>query len=141
MSLNRFALMAACFALASCVQPQQAQQHAANEPAQQVRGASSGVRQQIAEFYYVNSDCTSGGYPLLKVAKPPQHGQISVEQGTAYADYTKDSTHAACNGKKVPATLIFYTSEPGFVGSDSAAFDRIGVLGAYGYHDYTINVR
>jgi hypothetical protein len=37
--------------------------------------------------------------------------------------------------------VLYYTSGPGFVGIDSVAFERIGVAGAYGYHDYTINVR
>jgi len=133
------ACIAASFAMSSCAQPPQSKP--VSEPNQQVRGEVSGVKQQIAEFYFVNSDCTSGGYPVLKVAKLPQHGQVSVEQGTAYADFKKDDSRAACNGKKMPATLIFYTSEPGFIGSDTVAFDRIGVLGAYGYHEYTINVR
>ena len=75
------------------------------------------------------------------MARAPQHGTIEVVQGTAYADFAKTSIEAACNGNKVPATLIFYTSEPGFIGFDSVAFDRIGVLGAYGYHEFKINVR
>ena len=106
-----------------------------------VRGALSGVRQQINSFYNLNPDCTSGGYPTLKVARAPQHGQVVVEQGMDFAEFPKDNIRSACNGRSVPATLIFYTSEPGFVGTDTVAFDRIGVAGGYGYHDYTINVR
>ena len=139
----------ACLSLASCVQsgsqyqaPPQMQFQPQPEVKQPIeRGALSGTRQQIAEFYFVNPDCSTNGTPTLKMAKAPQHGTIEVVQGTAFADFAKTSTEGACNGKKVPATLIFYTSEPGFIGADSVAFERIGVAGAYGYHDYTINVR
>ena len=56
-------------------------------------------------------------------------------------DFEKNDARNVCNGKSVPATVIYYTSEPGFIGTDSAEFERIGVRGAYGYHIYTINVR
>ncbi len=106
-----------------------------------VRGALSGQRQVLVSFYAAASDCTSLGYPTLKVAKAPRHGEVSIEQGTALADFGKDDARNVCNGKTVPATVIYYTSMNGFIGEDSVAFERIGVRGAYGYHEYTINVR
>jgi hypothetical protein len=111
------------------------------EQTHQVRGAISGQKQLIVSFYATAPDCTSLGYPTLKLAIPPQHGQVSIEKGTAFAAFGKDDPRSGCNGKEVPATVIYYTSEPGFIGADSAAFERIGVAGAYGYHAYTINVR
>jgi hypothetical protein len=130
--------------LASCVTitdrtaeaggPQAAQTH-------QIRGAVSGQKQVIVSFYATAPDCTSLGYPTLKLAKPPQHGQVSIEKGTAFAAFGKDDPRSVCNGKAVPATVIYYTSQPGFIGADSVDFERIGVAGAYGYHAYTINVR
>ena len=135
------ACIAAGFALTSCAQTGQQPPKTAGENTPQVRGAVSGVKQQIAQFSFVNPDCVTGGYPTLKIAKQPQHGQISIEQGAAYPEFAKDDVRYSCNSKKVPSTLIFYTSEPGYTGSDTVAFDRIGVLGAYGYHEYTINVR
>ncbi len=140
MSLNRYGLAAAYvavgFVVASCAD------HPKPEIAPiQVRGALSGVPQQIGSFYNVNPDCSTGGYPTLKVAKAPLHGQVRVEQGTAFSDYPKDSIRAVCNGKIVPATVIHYVSEPGYIGEDSVAFERIGVSGGYGYHEFKINVR
>jgi hypothetical protein len=106
-----------------------------------VRGALSGERQILVSFYATASDCTSLGYPTIKVAKAPKHGEVFVEQGAALADFGKDDARDICNGRSVPATVIYYTSEPGFIGTDSVEFERIGVRGAYGYHIYTINVR
>ena len=105
------------------------------------RGALSGQRQVLVSFYAVGSDCTSLGYPTLKVVKAPQHGEVSVEQGTALADFGKGDARSVCNGKSVPATVIYYASVAGFIGEDSVEFERIGVRGAYGYHAYTIHVR
>ena len=138
------AALAALCTLAACVtvNDQRVQSDAGkgwDQP--QIRGALSGQRQLIATFYALGFDCTSLGYPTLKVAKAPQHGQVSVEQGTAVAEFGASDPRKACNGMSVPSTVVYYASEPGFTGADVAAFDRIGVAGAYGYHVYTINVR
>jgi hypothetical protein len=106
-----------------------------------IRGALSSQRQIVASFYATASDFTSLGYPTLEVAKAPKYGEVSVEQGTALADFEKDDARDVCNWKSVPATVIYYTSEPGFIGTDSVEFERIGVRGAYGYHSYMIKVR
>ena len=131
--------------LASCVVVNETKpdatplQQAAEAP--NVRGALSGQRQLLVGFYAIGSDCASLGYPTLKVARPPKHGHVSVEQGTALADIGKTDARNVCNGKSVPATVIYYTSVTGFIGEDSVEFERIGVRGAYGYHTYIIHVR
>jgi hypothetical protein len=107
----------------------------------QVRGALSGQRQLIFSVYTAAADCTSLGYPTMKVLTPPQHGQVSVEQGVTVAGFGGGDSRVICNGKSFPSTVIYYTSEPGFIGADLVAFERIGVAGAYAYHAFTINVR
>ena len=106
-----------------------------------VRGALSGQRQVLFSVYAIGSDCSSLGYPTLKVGKTPQHGDVTVEQGTALAGFGEGDARKVCNGRTVPATVVYYMSEAGFVGEDSVAFERIGVRGAYGYHVYIIHVR
>ena len=140
-----FLCVSSTLALASCVvvnenKPEGTTARQVTE-APMVRGALSGQRQLLVSFYATASDCTSLGYPTLKVAQAPRHGEVSVEQGTALADFGKEDVRSVCNGKSVPATVIYYTSVDGFIGEDSVAFERIGVRGAYGYHVYTIKVR
>jgi hypothetical protein len=106
-----------------------------------IRGALSGQRQWLQSFYAIDAECTSLGLPTLRVAKAPRHGRVSIEQSVALADVDKGDARSACNGKSVPATVIFYTSDPGFVGDDHAEFERIGVRGAYAYQVFTIKVR
>jgi hypothetical protein len=106
-----------------------------------VRGALAGQRQLLVSFYAIGPDCASLGYPTLKVAKAPQHGEVSVEQGIALADFGESDARHVCNASSVPATVIYYTSVPGYIGEDAVELERIGVRGAYGYHTYTIHVR
>jgi len=135
----------ACWILAGCItindQTPRSAEAQSGMPTSMIRGALSGKRQLIASFYATAPDCTSLGYPTLKVAKPPQHGQVFVEQGTAFADFASDNPRHICNGKEVPATVIYYTSENGYIGADAVKFERIGIAGAYQVHDFTINVR
>jgi hypothetical protein len=110
MMKTAFVIVGASLALASCVviNEQKPSTTTAREATEtpKVRGALSGQRQLIVSFYATAPDCTSLGYPSLKVAKAPQHGQVSVEQGTALADFGKDDARGVCNGKSVPATVI-----------------------------------
>ena len=113
--------------LASCVvvnenKPEATTSQTAEVPS--VRDALSGQRQLLVSFYALGSDCTSLGYPTLKVAKAPQHGEVSVGHGTALADFGKGDVRNVCNGKSVPASVICYTSVTGFIGEDSVAFER-----------------
>jgi hypothetical protein len=131
--------IAACLTLSACVAfigPR-----GATDRSKQIRGAFSGQKQRIGAFYSTNPDCSSAGYPSLKVVKAPQHGAVSVEQGSTEAAFDKNNARSACNGKEIPATLVYYTSTAGFVGRDTVEMERIGVQGGYGYHVYTINVR
>jgi|GEM_PF-2635477 len=140
-----FTSLALCLFISACVSKSdvtlKVEQAKMAEQGPTIRGALSGQRQQIFSVYNNANDCSTTGYPTMKVAKPPQHGQVSVEQGSAIAAYPKTDIRNICNGKSVPATVIYYTSEPGFIGTDSVAFDRIGTTGSYGYHEFQIMVR
>ena len=112
-----FVIVTAGLMLASCIvineqTPDTTTAREATETAN-VRGALSGRRQLLASFYATAPDCTSLDYPTLKVAKAPQHGQVSIEEGAALAGFGKDDGRRVCNGRSVPATVIYYTSEPG----------------------------
>lgn len=134
-----------CLTLAACVTKEEVtlkfETNKTPAPAPLIRGALSGQRQEIFAVYNNSYDCATLGYPTMKVAIPPSHGQVAVEKGTVVAAYPQSDPRRACNGKPVPATLIYYISEPNFVGTDSVAFDRIGVQGGYGYYVFSINVR
>jgi hypothetical protein len=76
--------------------------------------------QRVGTFLSLNPDCTPEGYPKIIVLTPPAHGTLSFEQGTAYSNYAKDDQKYECNKHPSPATLVYYQSNPGYVGSDVA---------------------
>jgi hypothetical protein len=106
-----------------------------------VRGAESGKRQEISYGMSVNPDCTSIGVDIMKVVKAPAHGQITVEQGQEYPNFLPENVRHHCNSEKLAATIAYYTSEPGFVGTDTLTLEKISPSGAYSRFDYVINVR
>jgi len=105
------------------------------------RGAISGQKQQIAYFIQVTPSCDSLGYAVVRVVTPPAHGRLSTEQGQDYPAYNKDNIRFACDAKKVPATLLFYTSDPGYAGVDSATVEAVFADGGLMRRDYTISVK
>jgi len=106
-----------------------------------IRGAESGVRQKIGSVYAVDLDCSSLTPTSLKVVKSPQHGNLAIENGEEFIEYAKDNVRAPCNGKKAPARVLYYTSEPGFVGTDALAVEGITTNGFITHYEYQINVR
>jgi hypothetical protein len=76
--------------------------------------------QRVGTFLSLNPDCTPEGYPKIVVLTAPAHGTLSFEQGTAYSNYAKDDQKYDCNKHPSPATLVYYQSHPGYVGSDVA---------------------
>jgi hypothetical protein len=73
-----FACVVAGLTLASCVVINDGNADVTTaQPAKeapQLRGALTGKRQLIASFYATGPDCTSLGYPTLKVAKQQPRG-------------------------------------------------------------------
>ena len=106
-----------------------------------VRGAESGKKQKIYFTTFLNPDCSHIPGGLVKEAPAPAHGHFTTEPGEDFPVYQKENIRSACNGKKMPVFDFFYTSEPGFTGSDSFGVDVVGPTGTYVHYNFTINVR
>ncbi|MBI3444211.1 MAG: hypothetical protein HY055_02320 [Magnetospirillum sp.] len=106
-----------------------------------VRGAVSGAKQYIRNYLSINPDCSSMGNAKVIVVTEPEHGQVILESGETYPDFAKDNVRARCNDRKVPAALVFYQSEGGFVGTDRIVLDTVMPSGMFYRHEFTINVR
>ena len=83
------------------------------------KGTVSGREGQITFWVSLNPDCTSQGYPDVRVLTPPSHGTLRVARGETYPQYSKDNVRQVCDTQKVPATLIYYQSTLGFTGIDT----------------------
>lgn len=77
-----------------------------------------GKKTKITGASLVKQDCTFASFPYTGIIKPPAHGKVEVEHGPVAAKFPKDSPAHVCSGKTVQGNNIFYTSNPGFVGTD-----------------------
>jgi len=106
-----------------------------------LRGATSGTRQKIDLHYDLNPDCTASGRLVARVVGAPANGQLAIEEGKDYPNYDKDNTRFDCNKKLVPVTLVYYTSNAGYSGTDTASIEVVFTNGELRTYTYAITVR
>ncbi len=114
---------------------------ASSAPSVAVRTVTSGERQKIGFFYYLNPDCTSGGYMTVRIVTPPAHGELTSDRGDDYTNYPKENQRYQCNLRKSPVTDVYYKSNSGYLGTDSTLIEVASPTGTTITRIYTITVR
>jgi hypothetical protein len=101
-----------------------------------VGGALKGI-------YYlaINPDCSIVDYPTVRIVSPPSSGVASVTRGKAFPSFPPFNPRSACNRRRVPAMLLRYQPERGFIGNDSFSVDVIYPAGAEQSITYNITVK
>lgn len=121
--------------------PAAAQRPVANPNAPVLKGAESGKKQILGTASSTLPDCTTDGYPTVTIVRKPQNGLAEAEKTDAYPTFPKDNVRSACNSKKVPGVGFYYTSNPGFVGTDYASFELLYPDGNLRTLNFSISVR
>jgi hypothetical protein len=101
----------------------------------------SGRKTNINNYSSIQSDCSSNGYPEIRVSKRPEHGEALAEHATKAATYPASNPRSKCNGRQLPTTALFYTSKPSFIGKDHFEVEIIFPTGGYRRANYQITVR
>jgi hypothetical protein len=83
-----------------------------------VARAVSGKKTLVGTSSAVKPDCTFHAYPYNHVVQPASHGKVDIEHGIVKGNFAKDSDAFMCSNKPVQGNMIYYTSNPGFVGTD-----------------------
>jgi hypothetical protein len=83
------------------------------------------ARYQLSFYTALHADCTSMGYPIVRIVTAPAHGSLTTEEATDYPFYAKDNQRYDCNLRRVPGTRLFYQSEPNFSGADTGTVEVI----------------
>jgi hypothetical protein len=68
---------------------------------------------QIGVYINVQSDCTSGPLPTIRLVSPPASGKVVVKSAKI-----KATNYKACLALEVPAYIAFYKSPADFIGND-----------------------
>lgn len=100
------------------------------------RDAFTGNETRIAAMHYVNTDCSSGPLPDLRIVTAPQNGEYRLDKIIYAVDRKPDDPRASCNGKPVDAVGVFYKSKPDFTGEDGLVVDvdfRTGTVRRFSY--------
>jgi len=77
--------------------------------------AVSGERTRIGRDWSVNPDCSRRGDPSVRVLQGPHHGKLDIIREDVFP-YWKGGK---CNSRKVLGNAQYYTSDRGFIGTDS----------------------
>ncbi|QND51767.1 hypothetical protein HB779_07510 [Phyllobacterium sp. 628] len=115
-----FALIGSAALVSGCVN------HRGNEATNSAnvsseKSATTGKRSRIWSNYQVKEDCSSGIIPTLKVTSAPVHGKIEIVEETVSPEIPADNVRYKCNSRKYKAAVAYYTSEPGFSGTDKVS--------------------
>ena len=105
------------------------------------KGAESGKKQLLGSVSSTLPDCTTDGYPTVTVTKAPESGQVTSEKGEAFPSFPKDNIRFACDTKKVASVLLYYASNQGFTGDDTASIDIRFPDGSIKKYNFVISVR
>jgi hypothetical protein len=152
-STTSFAFILACLALTACSRsatqvvvanvPQQVAQKPVQTPAQNApvaKGAESGKKQLLGSASAIAADCSSEGYPTVKITKGPPNGQMAIERGETIASYPKDNPRFACNSQKIPSIIFYYTSNSGYTGMDNVSLEILFPDGTLKNFSFAISV-
>jgi hypothetical protein len=73
---------------------------------------------RIGLYLNVQSDCTSGTLPAIRLLAPPANGTITIKRGKVTA-----TNYKQCLALEVPGFIAFYKSKPNFAGVDTATIE------------------
>ncbi|MGZ5803151.1 MAG: hypothetical protein ACXWJT_03110 [Xanthobacteraceae bacterium] len=101
----------------------------------------NGQTVQLHFFASVNPDCSARGKPTVHITQPPQHGRASVAATRDFTYFPASNVRSACNQRRVSGVAVKYTSQRGYVGSDSVGAQVIYPSGGYRRGTFNIAVR
>ncbi|MCJ9720958.1 hypothetical protein MOV66_13435 [Agrobacterium sp. SHOUNA12C] len=89
--------------------------------------AVSGKKTSLVIMFSATKDCKNTYYTYPETIRYPDHGNISFEVHSGRPKAITEGSSPACRQKSVEGAVVFYRSDPGFVGSDRATFRRPGL--------------
>ena len=79
--------------------------------------AHSGEKTRAGQNWHINSDCSLADYPPTHIIEQPKHGRLQIVHEPIFPHEAKGKL-AKCRTVKVGGVAGYYTSKPGYIGSD-----------------------
>jgi len=96
-------------------------QRTPTSPQEQKQSYSAGETNKdirIGVYLNIQSDCTSGPLPTIRLVEPPAHGKVTLKKANFSA-----TNYKQCLALNVPAYVSFYRSERIFLGNDGVLLE------------------
>ncbi|RFB93654.1 hypothetical protein B5K11_14175 [Rhizobium leguminosarum bv. trifolii] len=77
----------------------------------------SGEKTKAGQNWHINVDCSQIDYPAIHVVEQPKHGRLQIVHEPVFP-YDARGERLKCRTIKVGGAVGYYTSEPGYIGSD-----------------------
>ncbi|MBB3297109.1 hypothetical protein CO662_03135 [Rhizobium anhuiense] len=77
----------------------------------------SGERTRAGQVWRIHSDCSLADYPPTHIIEQPKHGRLQIVHEPIFPHEAKGKL-AKCRTVKVGGVAGYYTSKPGYIGSD-----------------------
>jgi hypothetical protein len=103
--------------------------------------APSGVATRIHREWSVDADCTARPVEIT-IVEPPRNGTVTTRDEPYSLPYnpTFGTTPAACVGRTIASTSVYYESNPGFHGADRLGYLKRNGNGEWKRFDALVNV-
>ena len=95
----------------------------------------------LADFLYaINPDCSSIDIASVRTLEAPAHGKLTIAKGSGFSNFPKENPRHACDRRRSEGMLMYYRSEPGYLGADSVTVEVIFGDGGSRKRHYAITV-
>jgi hypothetical protein len=105
------------------------------------RYVASGQTIQLYFVASVNPDCSAAGEPTVRITSPPQHGRAALDKTHDFVFFQQSNVRSECNRRRVSGVAVRYTSQRGYVGSDSVGVEIFFPKGNHRTGTFNVNVR
>jgi hypothetical protein len=105
------------------------------------RYAIGGKKSAFGYYYALKLDCTPIGWQEVTLTKSPENGEAKLVEATTIINYNAPNPRVKCNGKSTKATVLQYTPNKGYTGSDSIEVEAINDVGQRNTYTYNITVK
>jgi hypothetical protein len=92
-------------------------------------------------FGALNPDCTAVPGVAARISVQPSRGKVTAQSTQDFLYFKEPNPRARFNSKRVPAWIVQYRSDAGYVGTDTFSYDKYLADGVVVHVRMNVDVR